>query len=40
MSITEPRAASTPALFHKLANGDWIEAHDNLILCGPTDPAS
>ena len=27
-------------LFHKLAGGEWIEAHDNLILCGPTDPAS
>src|SRR5215475_13108340 len=24
------------ALFHKLANGGWIETHDNLILCGPT----
>ena len=24
------------ALFQKLANSDWIEAHDNLILCGPT----
>src|ERR1044071_5195278 len=24
------------ALFHKLAEGEWIEAHDNLILCGPT----
>jgi DNA replication protein DnaC len=24
------------ALFHKLAGGEWIEAHDNLILCGPT----
>jgi hypothetical protein len=24
------------ALFQKLAKGDWIEAHDNLILCGPT----
>jgi DNA replication protein DnaC len=24
------------ALFQKLAEGDWIEAHDNLILCGPT----
>jgi DNA replication protein DnaC len=23
-------------LFQKLAKGDWIEAHDNLILCGPT----
>ena len=23
-------------LFHKLAGGEWIEAHDNLILCGPT----
>ena len=27
------------ALFHKLTNGEWIDAHDNLILCGPTDPA-
>jgi len=24
------------ALFDKLTNGEWIEAHDNLILCGPT----
>jgi hypothetical protein len=23
------------ALFQKLANGEWIDAHDNLILCGP-----
>jgi DNA replication protein DnaC len=23
-------------LFHKLTNGEWIDAHDNLILCGPT----
>ena len=23
------------ALFQKLANCEWIEAHDNLILCGP-----
>jgi hypothetical protein len=23
-------------LFQKLANGEWIDAHDNLILCGPT----
>jgi DNA replication protein DnaC len=23
-------------LFHKLVEGEWIEAHDNLILCGPT----
>ena len=23
-------------LFHKLASGEWIDAHDNLILCGPT----
>ena len=27
-------------LFRKLAGGEWIDAHDNLILCGPTDPAS
>src|SRR5262245_48910230 len=25
-----------PALFHKLATANWIDAHDNLILCGPT----
>jgi DNA replication protein DnaC len=24
------------ALFQKLAIGDWIDAHDNLIVCGPT----
>jgi DNA replication protein DnaC len=24
------------ALFQKLVNGDWIDAHDNLILSGPT----
>ena len=24
------------ALFHKLAGGEWIEAHENVILCGPT----
>ena len=24
------------ALFQKLAQGTWIDAHDNLILCGPT----
>src|SRR5260370_37133455 len=24
------------SLFHKLAGGEWIDAHDNLILCGPT----
>ncbi len=24
------------ALFQKLIVGDWIEAHDNLVLCGPT----
>jgi DNA replication protein DnaC len=23
-------------LFHRLAGGEWIDAHDNLILCGPT----
>ena len=23
------------ALFNKLATGSWIDAHDNLILCGP-----
>ena len=24
------------ALFQMLTNGEWIDAHDNLILCGPT----
>jgi DNA replication protein DnaC len=24
------------ALFHKLAGGEWIDVHDNLIPCGPT----
>ena len=24
------------ALFQKLIIGDWIDAHDNLIVCGPT----
>ena len=24
------------ALFHKLTAGEWIDANDNLILCGPT----
>ena len=24
------------ALFKKLTEGEWIDAHDNLILCGPT----
>jgi DNA replication protein DnaC len=24
------------ALFQKLVTGDWIDAHDNLIVCGPT----
>jgi DNA-binding winged helix-turn-helix (wHTH) protein len=24
------------ALFQKLTYGEWIDAHDNLILCGPT----
>jgi DNA replication protein DnaC len=23
-------------LFNTLADGEWIDAHDNLILCGPT----
>jgi DNA replication protein DnaC len=25
------------ALFQKLTHGAWIDAHDNLILCGPTE---
>jgi DNA replication protein DnaC len=28
------------ALFQKLAGGQWIDAHDNLILCGPTGPVT
>lgn len=27
-------------LFQKLAEGSWIDAHENMILCGPTEPAS
>src|SRR5215471_16706118 len=30
-----PRGLDRP-LFQKLANGEWIDAHENLILCGPT----
>jgi hypothetical protein len=25
------------ALFMKLIGGDWIDAHDNLAICGPTE---
>ncbi len=28
------------ALFHKLADGQWIDAHENLILCGPCGHAT
>jgi DNA replication protein DnaC len=28
------------ALFQKLADGEWIEAHDNLALIGPSDLAT
>ncbi|MGH6830829.1 MAG: ATP-binding protein [Methylocella sp.] len=28
------------ALFAKLAAGDWINQHQNLIVIGPTEPAS
>ena len=27
-------------LFQKLAEGGWIDLHENLILCGPPEPAS
>jgi DNA replication protein DnaC len=30
-----PRGLDRP-LFQKLIVGDWIETHDNLIICGPT----
>ena len=36
MSITEPPHGLDRTLFQNLANGEWIDAHDNLILCGPT----
>ncbi|MGH7048800.1 MAG: ATP-binding protein, partial [Stellaceae bacterium] len=29
-------APADGAPFKKLAEGEWIAAHDNLILCGPT----
>jgi DNA replication protein DnaC len=32
----DERKKTGPDLFHKLAGGEWIDAHDNLILCGPT----
>ena len=28
------------ALFQKLAEGEWIDAHDNLALVGPPEPAA
>jgi DNA replication protein DnaC len=28
------------ALFQKLAAGEWIERHNNLLIIGPTEPAS
>ena len=28
------------ALFQKLAEGEWIDAHDNLTLVGPSESAS
>ena len=28
------------ALFHKLAAGEWIARHHNLLIIGPTEPAS
>ena len=34
-SITAPRGLDR-ALFQALAVGQWIDGHDNLILCGPT----
>jgi DNA replication protein DnaC len=36
ISIGLPVAAAGSALFQKLIAGDWIEAHDNLIVTGPT----
>jgi hypothetical protein len=35
MSTTAPRAGLTLPV-PKLAEGAWIDAHENLILCGPT----
>jgi DNA replication protein DnaC len=28
------------ALFQKLSEGEWIDAHDNLALVGPAEPAA
>ena len=28
------------ALFHRLVAGDWIDQHQNLLVIGPTEPAS
>ncbi len=36
MEAGRPRVpGSLSALHSKLAGGEWIDAHDNLILCGP-----
>jgi len=32
--FTGPHAGLDRALFHKLTDGEWIDTHDNLILCG------
>src|SRR6201995_2401058 len=28
------------ALFNELVEGNWIDTHDNLILCGPSGPVT
>lgn len=36
VDLRTPRGLDKP-LFHKLAAGDWIERHHNLLICGPAE---
>jgi hypothetical protein len=36
MSTIAAPAVSTAPCFQKLADGEWIDAHDNLALVGPS----
>jgi len=39
IDMKAPRGLDKP-LFQKLVAGDWIERHHNLLIVGPTEPAS
>ena len=36
MSTTEAPRGLERRLFETLLSGEWIDAHDNLAICGPT----